>query len=211
MRITSFFLVIILLFSCVEKGNQEEDNTYQVVSLLYQEYAKPLKSVFPPPPPDSLNYVLSSKDSAQIDSVHREIKKERSNKRFIVAIYPYFFSYNNPHNDEFLDSCYDFNTVLKNLVENKDSLKVDINKIVSKKNDSIILYSKELSKDRRKDFYNFDMLVSFSNISFNSNYTKAIVVGAYSHSRLAGASILFFLEKIEGQWIIKCKKGLSIS
>lgn len=210
MKIISFFLVIILLFSCEKVENQKENNTYQVVSLLYQQFAKPIELVFPPPPPDSLNYVFSSKDSVRIDSIHKNIEKVRGNTKFVVAIYPYFFSYN-PLNIEPIDNCSNFNTILKNLIETKDSLKIDIHKILAKNNDSIIFYSKELSKDRRKDFYNFDMQISFSNLSFNSDYTKSVVVGTFRHSRLSGESVLFFLEKIGNKWMIKCQETLSIS
>ena len=209
MKTISFFLVIILLFSCENKENSKDDNTYKIISLLYQQYAKPIEAVFPPPPPDNLNYIFSYKDSIKADSLLKKLKEETNDKKSIIAIYPYF-SPHTLHDKNATGNCHNFNDILKKYIKNKDSLKIDVNKIITNRNDSIIYYDK-LSKDKRKDFYNFDMLISFSNISFNSDYTKAIVVGSFSHSKLAGASMLFFLEKKEGQWMVKCEKGLSIS
>ena len=55
------------------------------------------------------------------------------------------------------------------------------------------------------------MLFSFSNITFNKKYNKAIVAVGVSFGKLNGFSTLIYLEKKYFHWEIKCEETLSIS
>jgi hypothetical protein len=207
-----FLLIVLALVSC--KNNikkQENENTYQVISILYNKLAKPIELFFPPPPPDKSDHVFTSKDSVRIDSLHKEIENERAKRKFIVAVYPLLNPYRKGHHKYFMQDCSEFNNVMDKLLEIKDSLKIDIDKIIKKRNDSIIYFKEGLIIKGRRDYETFDILISFSRIAFNKDYTKAVVVGSLNHSTIAGASILYFLEKNDDKWEIKCEKGLSIS
>jgi len=202
------FLLFLTLFSCNFENREDVNNRYEIISLLYEKLAQPIDIMFPPPPPDSLNYIFSSKDSTRIDSIIKGIKEKRKKKKFIVAIYPYLNYYKDSKYNDYMIDCFESNIIK---IEKKDSIKIDINKITKKRNDSVIYFKEELILKGRKDYETFDVLISFSQIEFNKTYTKAMIIGTVSTSRLAGITILYFLEKVNNKWIIKCQETLSIS
>jgi len=206
-----FLLLFIILFSCNIDNEKEEKNKYQILSLLYDRLAQPTDPVFPPPPPDSLNYVFTSKDSARINSTIEKFIKERDGRRQIVAIYPQLNPYIGGSRKERGKDCSEYDEAINKLISLKDSLKIDIDKIITRRNDSIIYFKKELLDEYSRDFYKFDALISFSRVAFNEDFMKAVVVGSISHSKLAGVSVLYFLEKINDTWEVRCTKELSIS
>jgi len=209
-NIIKILLLFVILLSCNIDNREEESNRYEVISILFDKLTQPIDLVFPPPPPpDSLNYVFKLKDSIRIDSIIKKVKAERENKKFIVAVHPLFNSYVNGSRKG--KDCFGFDETINKLMTIKDSLNVDINKIITKRKDSIIYFKEELILKGRKDYETFDILISFSHVSFNEDYTKAVMVGSVSTSRLAGTTILYFLEKIDNKWIIKCQETLSIS
>ena len=208
-NIIKILLLFVILLSCNIDNRKEEDNRYKIISMLFDKLAQPIDLVFPPPPPDSLNYVFKSKDSIRIDSIIKRVKSERENKKFIVAVHPLFNSYVNGSRKG--KDCFGFDETINKLMTVKDSLSVDINKIITKRKDSIIYFKEELILKGKKDYETFDVLISFSHIIFNKTYTKAIITGSVSTSRLAGTTILYFLEKIDNKWTIKCQETLSIS
>ncbi|MET2986452.1 hypothetical protein [Aureibaculum conchae] len=211
MKNNFIFLVLLLTFSCNSENGNKGKNNYQVISLIYNKLAKPIEPVFPLPPPDSLNYVFTSKDSARIDSLINQIKKETAKRRFIVAIDSLNKPYPNVSLNNIDKNCSDYIDILSKLQQQKDTLKFDISKIENTRNDSIIYFNKELLTKGNRDFFKFDILLSFSRIAFNKDYTKAVLQVSESRSKLAGNSSLYFLEKISGKWQVKCTKELSIS
>ncbi len=103
------------------------------------------------------------------------------------------------------------------MVVNKEIQEIDLKKLFlhKKRNefkqDSLIYYSEKIKKLPRKGFDKIDMLFSFSNITFNKKYNKAIVVVGVSFGKLNGFSTLIYLEKKHLHWEIKCEEVLSIS
>lgn len=96
-------------------------------------------------------------------------------------------------------------------LESEKNSKIDINKVANSKKDSLIYYTENHKKMLGGGFDKIDMLLSFSDITFNKGYTKALLVAGRSFGKLNGTSILIFLEKKYYHWEIKCEKVLSIS
>ncbi|RPD91182.1 hypothetical protein EGM88_15090, partial [Aureibaculum marinum] len=152
-----FILLIIVLVSSCSKDNSkiEENNNYKIISLIYDDLAKPIEPVFPPPPPDSLNYAFTSKDSTRIDSLINKINDERSKRRFIVAIDSLLKPYSNVSLNNIDKNCSDYTNILSKLQQQKDTLKLDISSIENSRNDSTIYFKKELLTEDSKDFFEF--------------------------------------------------------
>ncbi|WP_062056229.1 hypothetical protein [Aquimarina longa] len=68
-----------------------------------------------------------------------------------------------------------------------------------------------MKNDRRYVEKNFDKLINFSQISFNQNYTKAVLIVGVNMGPLNGYTSLVFLEKINDAWQIKDIDTFSIS
>ena len=99
-----------------------------------------------------------------------------------------------------------------NLEKIKDIKNIDISKISTKNNNSLLYFNEDLLIKDSKDFHEFDILISFSNIALNENLNKAIIICSVNMSKLSGVSTMFFLEKTKsGNWIIRFDKELSIS
>lgn len=98
----------------------------------------------------------------------------------------------------------DFNNLYKNFVLFKEYDSLDIHKLIRINNDSLIKFHKEiLKKERpRPDFYNFDVIVFFSDIIFNKSYSKAIIIGTESFSRTNSHALIIFLEEKNKKWKI---------
>jgi len=193
----------------------EENNRYQIITLLFEELAKPVELVYGP------NYSgepLTRKDSAHQDSLFESIRKERAKRKFIVAIYPYF-------TDDIYAKYPSFKECPQyyKLMEEADYLKkyeiridigeetFDINKLKNTRNDSIIIFKNELLNKDSKEYDKFNILISFSDIIFNDDYTMATIKVYHSYSKLGGESTLFVLKKIGDKWLIKCENVTGVS
>ena len=219
------FLLILLLFFCTNCNVKKSDNNeYEIVSLLIKEFVEPLNPS-PPPYPDTFvvdsitfEYRIVGKWKSKEDSIKyyndyatvlKKIKDDRKNKKFLIAIDSNFTSFESKvkliNCSEYLD------LIEKSKTSNRPNINVDIEKISKKKNDSLLYFKDELLESNSKDFYKFDVRISFSEIIFNENYSRATVIFSISRSRLAGATVLYFLEKINDEWQITCEEGLSIS
>ncbi len=198
-----------IVFSCKNASN-EDINRYQVISLLFEKIAKPIELVYPPNPSGR---PYTKKDSMHIDSLHEVIKKERAKRKFIVAVYPNFNDdiYKKYDSKTFKDVCPQYYKLIKDIKFKKNENKIDIDKIKNVRNDSIILFSENLLNQYSKEYENFDFLIVFSKIIFNQNYTSATILVHQARGKLAGESILYFLEKIDDNWVIKCGKVLGVS
>ena len=208
-RIIIILVFIALVFSC-KKPNNEYENKYQIISLLFEELAKPIELAYPP---NTSGELYTLKDSLHIDSIHEMIRKERAKKRFIVAVHPNFNDdiYKKFNSEIFKDDCPQYYELMKDIKFIKKEDKFDIDKIKNVRNDSIILFSENLLNQYSKEYENFDVLTVFSKIIFNKDCASATILVHQTRSKLAGESILYFLEKIDGNWVIKCEKLLGVS
>ena len=101
--------------------------------------------------------------------------------------------------------------IVNKLLAIKSQRELTLIKIRSKRNDSIVPFTKTLLTKGRKEYIKFDYLISFSHVVFNKNYSKSVVIVSGSRSKLAGATILFYLTKVDNKWKIYDTKTLEIS
>lgn len=219
--ISSAFLIAI---SCSKSENEEFKNTYLIISKLTKKLSVPLK-LPPPVHPDTFSieevskeYEIrgnwkTKKDSVEyFKSFEKELTKrneELENKRQIIAFYPYLHPIDVPTS---LSNCNDkdYKELYRVATKNTDSTKLDINKIVINRNDSLV-YLTELYGHNSRDHFKLQIVLSFSTVTFNEDFTKAVIMASVSHAKLNGIAVLYFLEKKNNKWTIVCEEGLSIS
>lgn len=206
-RIVFFNYFFLVLASCTHEIPKEPEESYRIISLLYKKFVRPISTEFPPPPPGDTSKIRYQ-DSLRIDTVIKNQISRYHNKRFIVAIDSNFKKF-----DRNIDliSCINYTDLLADFNYDRPQKKIEIDKISKKQNDSFIYFRKDLLETNSKDFFKFDVRISFTHIIFNKNYSKAAVIFSINQSKLAGATVLYFLEKIDEVWIIKCEEGLFIS
>jgi len=225
----STIILLIILSSCNQEG--EIKNRYQVISLLYTNLVDStdnIHSVLPGPPPKT-DSSLTKKQLDSIDLAYLKLtqklisenfKKKKISKKYKIAIYPVLNNKSNLNfelNIEFKEYKNLFDKLNNNNNNNNNSNSknvdnIDISKIHTNRNDSIFYFNDNLLKKYDKDFHEFDYLINFSNVVFNKNYSRAIIVCSISSSKLASVSSIYFLEKTKnGRWIIEFEKELTIS
>nr|WP_143404135.1 hypothetical protein [Gaetbulibacter sp. 4G1] len=190
-----FLTLLVLLYSCnTQKTNEVE--SYELISILIDRHVIPI----PEPPPVSLS---EDEFNKRLDSIKKRMSiKPYTNKEFIVYLKPIskIGEIDNTVNDS--TEVYS----LSNKVYSSIKL-IDTSKITVKKN--IKFYNKKpLYTD---DFKDIDIVLSFSEILFNSEYDKAILKLGVSRGKLSGFNSLLICEKINGKWVIISSKLLSIS
>ncbi len=208
-KILFFTLLSSFYYSCRVDNSIEKENTYQVLSLLTNEFtANSKKIIFKiPPPPDGSKskHKLSIKDSLLL---YKQFYEETI-KQKVIALKPKMFGIDKKH--PFKEVCNINQKFLNSFFNLKDSKKINLNKINLNKKDSLIYYSDSYKKMRTKGFDKIDICLNFSRINFDRDYKEAIVIVGLSYGKLDGFSAIYFLEKKKGNWYIKCEKELSIS
>ena len=212
-----------LFCSCRKKGfkNLEQENTYEVLSVLYNRISKDeiISAAFPVQPPNPNISWDSIKKNMELD---REIEKDtvriiddliKKNGRLIVAInstlfVPYTDDFKNEHFKEYLDN---YSELFYSFKKIKDTLPIDVSKIPINKYSYILPYQEYYSKMPKRGYDKYDIIINFSRIAFNENNTKAIVIMGVGFGKLNGFSAMYFLENTKGKWFIKHEKGLTIS
>lgn len=211
-------LVFLTLLSC-KKNNDKIKNNYHIISLTYTNMLNQIDVLPPlPPPPPLIEGEYSQKQRDSIDLSYLRLREKLTSENLkkgllkkekkIIAISKEFMQIG----DTNLKLNDDDSNLLTKLESVKKIKEIDISKIKTNRKDSIFYFNKNILTKDSKEFNTFDFLVSFSQVIFNENYERAIVVGAVSNSKLSGASIIYFLKKTEnGCWIIEYEKGLSMS
>ncbi|WP_298546159.1 hypothetical protein [uncultured Aquimarina sp.] len=197
----STFLILFcsfFIFGCNDKQVKEK-NTYQILSLLIDEFGKP---IIPPPPPKELSHLKPLTDN-QIDSI--------INQKQEICIFPIFrrnnnnFNYKKEYDEE-------FNKLVSDLKNSYTVEKIDISKIkIDRPYQLSIVDTMKMRENRRYIEKNFDKLLSFYNVSYNKKGTKAVTIIGVGMGPLNGYTSLVFLEKINGIWKIKNIDTFSIS
>lgn len=209
LKVLLFIILYNFCYSCRFDNNIEKKNTYQVLNLLINEFTtNPKKITFNiPPPPNGakLKYKLSVKDSLLL---YKQFYEETLRQK-IIALEPNMFGIDEQYN--FKKSCNVNSKLLQSFISLKNTKKIDLNKIISRKNDSLIYYTETYEKRYDKGFNEIDIYLNFSRISFSKNYKEAILILGISYDKLDGFSALYLLKKINKKWYIKCEKELTIS
>ncbi|MFT7901358.1 hypothetical protein VBY74_15395 [Tenacibaculum ascidiaceicola] len=209
------FLIITLLFlSCKEKQQAstiEEENTYQIIGLLLSDLrgSMVLPPGFPPPPGED-TYEFTTRDSLRR---YKYFYKQTVSKK-IIAFLPQIYASEkrNKENElQTINKCTNDKALINLFLESEKNIKIDINKVANSKKDSLIYYTEKHKKMLGGGFDEIDVLLSFSDITFNKDYTKALISVGVIFEKLDGISTLIYLEKKHYHWEIKCKKVISIS
>ena len=218
--ITSLFII---LFSSCKKNdlnNSVKENTYQVLSVLHHDLSryKMIYSAFQPLPPDP-NSNISWDSIKKLMELDRSIEKDtvkivdaliKKNGRLIVAI-DSILTPNWADNIKNIKHHQGYGKLLEQFSSNKDTVNINVSKITSNKYAFIIPYREDYQFLGRKGYDKFHIHLSFSKVEFNKEKNKAIVIMGASFGKLNGFSSIYFLEKKNGNWIIKYENGLSIS
>jgi PBP1b-binding outer membrane lipoprotein LpoB len=210
----------ILFYSCKKKNlnNSVKENTYKVLSVLHHDVSryKMIHFAFQPLPPnpniswDSIKKAMELDKSIEKDTVKIVDALIKKNGRLIVAI-DSVLTPSWADNLKNIKQHEDYEELLKQFISNKDTVNIDVSKITSNKYAFIIPYREDYKYLHRKGYDKFNINLSFSKVEFNKEKNKAIVIMGASFGKLNGFSALYFLEKKNGNWIIKYEKGLSIS
>lgn len=206
--------IFLLLFSSCKKmktRNYEEENTYQIIGLLLSDLrgSTVLPPGFPPPPGEDI-YEFTTRDSLRR---YKYFYKQTVRKK-IIAFLPQIYASEkkNKENElQTINKCTNDKALINLFLESEKNIKIDINKVANSKKDSLIYYTEKHKKMLGGGFDEIDVLLSFSDITFNKDYTKALISVEVIFEKLDGISTLIYLEKKHYHWEIKCKKVLSIS
>ncbi|WP_064965395.1 hypothetical protein [Tenacibaculum ovolyticum] len=207
-------VIVFLLFSCKEKqqtSSIKEENTYQIIGLLLNDLRESI--VLHPgfaPPPGGATYNFTTKDSLRS---YNYFYKQTIRKK-TIAFWPQIYPLEKKHKKNLLKTikkCTTDNQLITPFSKSENNIEIDINKIANSKKDSLIYYTEKHKEMLRRGYEEIDMMLSFSDITFNKDYTKAIIIVGVTFESLNGFSRLVYLEKKHYHWEIKCEEGLSIS
>lgn len=237
MKFIKYFMILFVCISCNNKNNQMEQNKYQILNLIYSDFSKQQMEFFAFPaikssPPsnykyqqDTINYRKILNNKAYTDSLHKivfssKISKEDSLKKIntyiekkenqqIFALDLKMERYHNIKGRKLEKNIIYFDKLYKEFINSKKIDSLDIHKILPKNNDSLIVFREELLKNKvGVEFGKFNVLISFSKVVFNNDYSKAIIIGTKGFSGTNFHSLIYFLEKQNGKWVKKFEQTL---
>ena len=189
------------LFSCKEVKNNELDYTYEILSLLTNNFVETivLKPNFPPFIMNENNHTMLVKDSLK---AYKHFYEETIREK-VIGVTPKLIGIK--RGVSFEDSCFVNKDLMNSFNELKETKKINLNKIIVYQEKSILLL-KEIN-----DLSTTDIIIQFSRIAFNKEFNNAVIIVNGTYAKLDSVTILYYLEKKNERWYIKCEKGLSIS
>lgn len=224
-------LINVILFLCLvscQNDKYQGNDKYQIINLLYKKYSRQKMEffVFPartPPIPNKktsqfIDYTRTFRDSIYADSVRNvladKITKKDSLKRIkfylskkenqqIFAFDPKMKKYHNLTSIKLIKNIDGFKKLYDKFIISNNVDSIEILKISKNLNDSIISFREDFEKDSYSEFKQFNVLLSFSEIIFSDNCSKAIVIGTIGHSKTDFNSKIYFLKKVNKKWNIK--------
>lgn len=216
-------MVLLMFLSCKNEQSLKLETKDEVVQTLYNYMTKNHTNIlaFPPstiPPKPGL--------SVNLDSLYKKIEEERQIIKDTTKIVDFYIK-----KEGRLVVCIDktqspsidlskrkiqcvtnsFENLYNNFIKINEAQTLDLTKIKDNKYSVITPYHDYYSIRTNKGFDKCDMVLTFSRIAFNKEKDKAIVIMATNFGRLNGFSTLYFLQKENYNWKIKCEEGLSIS
>ena len=197
MRLTNLvFLIlftIILNYSC--DSNKSTDEIKEIHNIAIDNTVVPLPPPPPPKPgekPGIPQQVLDSINAIKLKIAVSNIIDLHDKKSFNISNYQ------------------NYNEAEKNLIGNKNQTLDKKNWSTNKGHDISVINFQEV--DKKELFKNYNALVSFSNVGFNSAKDKAVVIIGVSYgAKLSGTVILYLMEKVNSIWKIKHERTISIA
>ena len=219
MRNTIIFLLLLTFISCGSE-KKSENNTkdlYAIVSTMYNHVTMEtmISYTFQAPPPVkgmNLDSLIASRKDKDTLKLMKELVRKRG--KLIIAIDslmspPQLSNNTKSYVKECLDS--GFEDAFKLFKSERDTISLDITRLSATDFSIATPFGDKDKNSLNQDFEKFNVYLKFSNISFNKDRTKAYVVIGVRFGRRNGFSSIYFLRKEKSKWIIKCKRGLSIS
>lgn len=225
MKNLTIILLALILLGCNKKQYNKEADIYKVLEAINNEFitSRVKANVFQPSPPtyknqniswDSINKLIELDKLIPKDTIKKMDSLIKKYGRFLVDIDTILRPPNNldiKEKDikEYLNL--GFNQIYLSFKKIKDSISIDISKIPNNKYSYILPYHRGFYKLYPRKPYSSLFVIFFTNIVFNQEKNKAIIVMKVRKSRKSGFSTMYFLEKRKGKWFIKHIKELSIS
>jgi hypothetical protein len=131
---------------------------------------------------------------------------------FLVAIEPNFIVISNSFG--LRKNKQEYQLLFDKLRLNEEVKPLEIKNITTKYDNVKIIKFTNLHKQKlkqRKEYRDFDLLMSFSRIVYNEKFDRALLTVSSSISSLAGSYDLCFLKKENGKWKIIDFQNISIS
>ncbi len=213
MRLIITFLLCILVISC----SSNQTTSYEQLAVIAAVYERIPKVLPPPPPPPSEH---KGKKANDIDSSKLKplIFKYAINESFV----DYDFDYVNGISNRFqvykskelfeekvLDSSY--MKLVAGLSEFEKNGKIDTSKLDTLIDEDLVFWDGQTitKNEQRED--DITGIISFSNVSFNADFTEAAVVVGDYFEHIGNGISLYILEKINNRWVIKYTQALMMS
>ena len=86
--------------------------------------------------------------------------------------------------------------------------KIDISKLQLLIKDNLVFWDGQVITKNEKDENDISGVISFSKVSFNDDFSKAVIVVGDYYEHLGNGVGLYILEKIDNRWVIKYTKTL---
>ncbi|MEM6720635.1 MAG: hypothetical protein AAF611_15005 [Bacteroidota bacterium] len=184
-----FIPLFVLFIACT---NQSIDHDQQIYGLVINQVAYPVP---PPPPPSTSTEDVQLMGASIIDSIRSVPMK--------IAVFPYKIKFSlKDENDKIkADSLVDYS---------ESKIPVDFDRLIARENILLELLSGE-QNNLSKIYTIYDGLLKVSDIQYNKENTKAIILVSFSRGKLSGSLIQFYLEKENDQWKIISSKTLLVS
>ena len=208
-----FIIILILEFffqvSCNSKVENQMNEKYDIMFHLIDKHTLPIL-VPPPPPPNGIKDTLFMERELILDQLRSD---EWKNQKQIIAIKTEFDEINHkdiPYHDTNIPSEYNF--IFNKYLNDRSDEFINIKNIKSTRG-NIFLEAPSIQnlKNNPKLWETFDLIVSFSDVKFNLEKTKAVVYMGISYGKLNGWSAYFLLEKRKKTWFVKYSNTFQIS
>lgn len=209
MKKIKYFIIFLICISCNKKDDKIDKDKYQILNLVYRDYSKYQMEffVFPAKRPPIISNSSYERKSSKLDLLNKKdtlakIKNyiEKKENQKIFAFDTIMKRYHNIKDIKLKEKTVSFDNLYKNFVTSEKVDYLDIYKISPQNNDSIIVFKNKLLKRTGVEFQKFNVLVSFSDIAFNEDLSKAIIIGTRSFSRTDSHSSIYFFKKKNGKW-----------
>lgn len=198
----NILILIIVLNSCSVKKSDEkiQENTYEILSTIIDEYATP-KLIIPPPPLEGMSDTLKN----DRDSIVGLLKTgEWAQQKYFVGLRPLNYEWQNKFKKSDVEEKFIslFQKLINRNNHNEDIASLTPSMIKLTRGNIIVPIKSQIRKN--DSIWNYlNVLISYSNIEFNNLLDKAILVIECSEAEYHRRIILLLMENVEGQWKIR--------
>ena len=160
----TFLINLFLFYSCKTPvtDNKEEENTYQIISYILNNFRE-MPELFPsfPPPPNGKEYTYTIQDSLQ---TYKYTYEEKIRKKTIAFLPKTFIleKENMIRRLKVVNECTNDKDLINSFLKSEKSIEIDIKKIANLANDSLIYYTEKHEKMLGKGFLDIDIFHSSS-------------------------------------------------